>query len=116
MFEAFSAVGFFLGLGIVPLATIAVLHFTAPIFAVLIGIFLLGERVSVRRWLAILAGFNGTILILQPGVATVSCGEFLILGSAVAWACMSIVITVLLRTDTKVIITAYMYVLMTQRR
>lgn len=112
-FQTFSAFGFFLGLAIVPLATVTALHFTTPIFAVLIGIFLLGERVSVRRWSAILAGFFGTLLILRPGVATVGYGELLVLGSAVAWACAIIVIKVLSRTDTSVTITAYMYVLMT---
>ena len=112
-FQTFSAFGFFLGLAIVPLATVTALHFTTPIFAVLIGIFLLGERVSVRRWSAILAGFVGTLLILRPGVATVAYGELLVLGSAVAWACAIIVIKVLSRTDTSVTITAYMYVLMT---
>lgn len=112
-FQTFSAFGFFLGLAIVPLATVTALHFTTPIFAVLIGIFILGERVSVRRWSAILAGFVGTMLILRPGVATVGYGELLVLGSAVAWACAIIVIKVLSRTDTSVTITAYMYVLMT---
>jgi drug/metabolite transporter (DMT)-like permease len=112
-FQTFSAFGFFLGLAIVPLATVTALHFTTPIFAVLIGIFILGERVSVRRWSAILAGFVGTMMILRPGVATVGYGELLVLGSAVAWACAIIVIKVLSRTDTSVTITAYMYVLMT---
>ena len=112
-FQTFSAFGFFLGLAIVPLATVTALHFTTPIFAVLIGIFILGERVSVRHWSAILAGFVGTMLILRPGVSTVGYGELLVLGSAVAWACAIIVIKVLSRTDTSVTITAYMYVLMT---
>ena len=112
-FQTFSAFGFFLGLAIVPLATVTALHFTTPIFAVLIGILILGERVSVRRWSAILAGFVGTMLILRPGVSTVGYGELLVLGSAVAWACAIIVIKVLSRTDTSVTITAYMYVLMT---
>ena len=112
-FQTFSAFGFFLGLAIVPLATVTALHFMTPIFAVLIGIFILGERVSVRRWSAILAGFVGTMLILRPGVSTVGYGELLVLGSAVAWACAIIVIKVLSRTDTSVTITAYMYVLMT---
>jgi len=112
-FQTFSAFGFFLGLAIVPLATVTALHFTTPIFAVLIGIFILGERVSVRRWSAILAGFVGTMMILRPGVATVGYGELLVLGSAGAWACAIIVIKVLSRTDTSVTITAYMYVLMT---
>ena len=112
-FQTFSAFGFFLGLAIVHLATVTALHFTTPIFAVLIGILILGERVSVRRWSAIFAGFVGTMLILRPGVSTVGYGELLVLGSAVAWACAIFVIKVLSRTDTSVTITAYMYVLMT---
>lgn len=112
-FQTLSAFGFFLGLAVVPLATVTALHFTTPIIAVVIGMIVLGERVSIRRWAAILVGFAGTLLILRPGFATVGYGEFLVLGSAVAWACAIIVIKVLSRSDTSITITAYMYVLMT---
>jgi drug/metabolite transporter (DMT)-like permease len=111
-FQSFSAFGFFLGLAIVPLATVTALHFTTPIFAVLIGIVVLGERVNARRWCAILAGFAGTLLILRPDAA-MGYGELMVLGSAIAWAAAIIVIKVLGRTDSSVTITAYMYLLMT---
>jgi drug/metabolite transporter (DMT)-like permease len=89
------------------------LHFTTPIFAVLIGIVVLGERVSIRRWSAILAGFVGTLMILQPNTATFGHGEFYVLGSALAWAAAIIVIKIMSRTDSSITITAYMYLLMT---
>ncbi len=111
-FQSFSAFGFFLGLAIVPLATVTALHFTTPIFAALIGIFVLGERVNVRRWCAIIAGFFGTLLILRPDTS-MGYGELMVLGSAVAWAAAIIVIKVLGRTDSSITITAYMYLLMT---
>ena len=112
-FQTCSAFAFFLGLAIVPLATVTALHFTTPLFAVLIGIIALGERVSARRWTAIAAGFIGTLIILRPDGGSFGYGELLILGSAIAWAAAIIVIKVLGRTDSSITITAYMYLLMT---
>lgn len=112
-FQTISAFGFFLGLAIVPLATVTALHFTTPLFAILIGIVVLGERVSVRRWTAIIVGFAGTMIILRPDTAGFGYGELLVLGSAMGWAAAIICIKVLSRTDTSVTITAYMYLLMT---
>jgi drug/metabolite transporter (DMT)-like permease len=112
-FQSCSAFAFFLGLAIVPLATVTALHFTTPLFAVLIGIITLGERVSIRRWTAIAAGFVGTLIILRPNGGSLGYGELLVLGSAVAWAAAIIVIKILGRTDSSITITAYMYLLMT---
>jgi drug/metabolite transporter (DMT)-like permease len=82
------------------------LHFLTPILVVLIRIFLLGERMSVRRWLERLAGFVGTMLILQPSIATAGYGEIRVLGYAVTKACAIILIKVISRTETSVSITA----------
>lgn len=112
-FQSISAFGFFLGLAIVPLATVTALHFTTPLFAVLIGIIVLRERISVRRGAAILAGFGGTMLILRPDAGNLGYGELLVLGSAIAWAAAIVVIRIMGRTDSSVTITAYMYLLMT---
>ena len=112
-FQSISAFGFFLGLAIVPLATVTALHFTTPLFAVLIGIIVLRERISVRQGAAILAGFGGTMLILRPDAGNLGYGELLVLGSAIAWAAAIVVIRIMGRTDSSVTITAYMYLLMT---
>lgn len=50
-----------------PLATAAVLFFTAPIFATILAATFKGEQVGARRWAAVLAGFAGAIIILRPG-------------------------------------------------
>jgi drug/metabolite transporter (DMT)-like permease len=111
--QTISGFSFFFALSVAPLATVTALQFTTPIFAVLIGMIVLGERVSFRRWSAIIAGFVGTLVILRPDAATVSHGELLVLGSAISWAAAIIVIKKLSRTDSSVTITAYMYLLMT---
>ena len=73
--QTLSAFGFFIALAVTPLATVTALQFTTPIFAVLIGIVVLGEQVSVRRWSAIIAGFIGTVIIIRPDAASFEWGH-----------------------------------------
>lgn len=47
---------------------------------------MLGERVGWRRWLAILAGFAGVLLILQPGFRVFSLPSLLAVAAAVMFA------------------------------
>lgn len=55
----------------VPLATAASINFTAPILVVLLSIPLLGERVSLHRWIAVGGGFIGAMVVVQPGLQPV---------------------------------------------
>ena len=107
-----AMLSYFTALSIAPLAQVTSLGFTAPLFAALLAMVLLGEVVRLRRWLAILCGFAGTFVILRPGFAEVDPGSLLVLVSAVAWASALIVIKVLSRTESSLTITCYMVVLM----
>lgn len=98
---------FFFSLSITPLATVAALGFTAPLFATLLAMLLLGEVVRLRRWTAILIGFAGALIILRPGIVEVGFGPLLVIGSSVVWAVALMVIKVLTRTESSVTITAY---------
>ena len=98
---------FFYSLSITPLATAAALGFTAPLFATLLAMLMLGEVVRLRRWTAILIGFAGTLVILRPGVADVGLGPMLVVASSVVWALALMLIKVLTRTESSVTITAY---------
>jgi drug/metabolite transporter (DMT)-like permease len=103
---------FFYALSITPLSHVAALAFTAPIFATILAIFVLGEVVRIRRWAAILFGFAGTFVAIRPGFAEVGLGSILLLFQAVAWGGALIAIKVLSRTDSSVTIAAYMVTLM----
>lgn len=98
---------FFYSLSITPLATVAALGFTAPLFATLLAMLFLSEVVRLRRWTAILVGFAGTVVILRPGVIEVGLGPLLVIGSSVVWAVALMIIKVLTRTESSVTITAY---------
>lgn len=56
----------------IPLATATVLFFSAPIFAAVLSVPLLGERIGVRRGAAIAAGFLGVVIVMRPGVEAIS--------------------------------------------
>ena len=103
---------FFYALSVTPLADVAALSFTAPIFATVLAIVVLKEVVGRRRWAAILFGFCGTLVLLRPGFEMVSQGQILVVVSALFWACALIVIKILGRTESSVTITTYLILLM----
>ena len=103
---------FFMALTLTPVALVTALGFTAPIFAALLGYFVLGEVFCLRRWAAIAIGFLGALVILRPGFATVDTGSLLTLFSALLWACTLIVIRILGRTESSITITSYMNILL----
>ncbi len=51
---------------LLPLAEATTLGFTAPVFAVLIGTLLFGERIGPYRWGAVVMGFAGVVVVMQP--------------------------------------------------
>lgn len=58
----------------------------APLLVVAGAAVFLGERVSLRRWIAILVGFGGVMLILQPGPLGFGSGAWLALIGMVGFA------------------------------
>ena len=64
-----AIVAIFVALRKLPLATVVSISFAAPIFTTIFSIFLLSEKVGVYRWLAVLVGFIGIIIITEPGIS-----------------------------------------------
>ena len=99
---------FFYGISVAPLADVSALGFTAPIFATVLAAFFLGETVRFRRWAAILIGFLGAMVIVRPGFSELNQGTVAILGAAMLWASVLLMIRVLGRTESSLTITLYM--------
>ena len=81
----------FWGLGLVPLANAVALQFTLPLFALLLAVLFLGERVGIRRTTATAVGFMGALVIIRPGFIDVSLATSAILLSAVFYAATLVV-------------------------
>ena len=62
-----SYISFYLALAAIPLTMAVALYFTAPLIITALSIPMLGEHVGWRRWLGVLFGFCGVIVILRPG-------------------------------------------------
>ena len=67
-----ALVSIFIALRNLPLATVVSITFAAPIFTTIFSIFLLNEKVGLYRWLAVLVGFIGVIIISEPGFNTLN--------------------------------------------
>ena len=61
-----AIIALFIALREIPLADVVSLTFGGPIFVTLGSIFFLSEKVGVKRWLAVLIGFFGMLLIVKP--------------------------------------------------
>ena len=99
---------FFTALSISPLAKVTALSFTAPIFMAVLAVLVLGERFRIYRWLAIIFGFIGMLIILRPGLVAIDTGALLVTGAAALWAVAMVIIKILSRTESSLTIVAYM--------
>ena len=64
-----ALVSIFIALRELPLATVVSISFAAPIFTTIFSIFLLSEKVGIFRWLAVIIGFIGILIITEPGLS-----------------------------------------------
>ena len=90
----------FMGLAALPLADIAAIKFSAPLMITILSVVLLGETVGPRRWLALLVGFGGVLLIVGPGGARFNLGSVFILLSVLFYALATILTRKLQPTDS----------------
>lgn len=81
-----SAVGMFLAVWLMPLATATTIGFTQPMITALLAAVLLGERVRASTIVASLVAFAGVFLVLRPNFATAGWGVLLPLVSATGMA------------------------------
>lgn len=92
--------GFFFGLSKMPLIDALTLGFTAPLIMTALSVPLLGEQVGWRRWLAVIAGFAGVLMILRPGTGTLSPAALSVLFAALCYACLAITARKLADTES----------------
>ena len=67
-----AIVAIFIALRKLPLATVVSITFAAPIFTTIMSIFLLNEKVGMYRWMAVIVGFIGILVISEPGFTSMN--------------------------------------------
>ncbi|MEI8177615.1 DMT family transporter [Aestuariivirga sp.] len=77
---------FVLAIAAIPIANAVAIYFTMPFFVAGLAGPLLHERVRFHRWLAIIAGFIGVLIMVRPGAGVFEPASLLALGSAMGYA------------------------------
>lgn len=60
---------FFMAVKYMPLADVFAIYFVEPFMLTMMSAIFLGERVGWRRWMAIIVGFGGAMIVIQPSYA-----------------------------------------------
>lgn len=88
LFSSAEVYCFYFAVISLPLADVMTYWLAAPIYVAALSPFLLGEKVGWRRWLAILAGFVGVVVALQPSAATLSAPALVSIAGSFCFAFM----------------------------
>jgi drug/metabolite transporter (DMT)-like permease len=97
---------FFYGISTTPLAQLTTLGFTVPIFATILAVIFMKEKIRLRRTTALIVGFIGTIIVMRPDIS-IELGALLIIFSSFLWSICLIFIKKLTETDSAVTISLY---------
>jgi len=66
IYEVLTAICFFIGLILLPVAEVYTLLMTNPFFVTIFAFLFLKEKVGIRRWIAVAVGFVGVIFVVNP--------------------------------------------------
>lgn len=107
LFYFLSYTTYFMGLAALPLAEIAAIRFSSPLMITLLSVILLKEKVQFQRWLALIVGFIGVLIIIQPGSASFNIGSIFILLSVLTYVFAALVTRRLQTTDSSATMSYY---------
>jgi drug/metabolite transporter (DMT)-like permease len=93
---------FFYSYSFMPLADVTAIAFSAPIFIACLSVWLLGERVGLHRWSAIVVGFIGMLVIVRPGLGMAQSGAMVVVLATALYALAIIQIRKLSRSEPTV--------------
>jgi drug/metabolite transporter (DMT)-like permease len=91
---------FMMGLAALPLADIEAIRFSGPLMIALLSVAMLGEKVGLNRWLALVVGFIGVLLIVRPGSAAFNLGSIFVTISVFFYALTAILTRKLQASDS----------------
>ena len=91
---------YYLAVASLPLAEVVAIVFTAPLFVTAMSALLLGEKVGLRRWSAVCAGFIGVLIIVGPSGEFASLAVILAFTASITYASQTIITRYLGSHDT----------------
>lgn len=112
LFAFLAMLAFYYSLGHIAVAQAMALTFLIPVFTTIAAALILNERVDGPRWVSVLVGFLGAMIIIRPGLATFTLPIALAVLSSVAYAGAWSTVKFLSRTEAASVTVFYMNVIM----
>lgn len=84
--QMLSYTAYYMGLAFMPIADNTAIFFVSPLIATVFAMIFLQEKVGIRRMIAVLIGFCGVLIIVQPGSGTFGVAAILPLIAAVTYS------------------------------
>lgn len=100
----------FWAIGHLPLSQAISLSYSTPLFLTIAAVLWLGEKVRIRRWAAVIAGFIGVLVIVRPGSHGFEAASLIAVLAALFSALVAIQIKQLTRIDGPDTVVFYTYV------
>ncbi|RLJ41405.1 drug/metabolite transporter (DMT)-like permease [Litoreibacter meonggei] len=97
----------FYAFSVLPLAQVYAIIFASPLLITVLAIPILGEEVRLRRWIAVLVGLCGVLVVLRPGETELGLGHLAALTCAVGGAFASVIVRKIGREERTVVIMLY---------
>lgn len=88
----FTGISAFYAFTVLPLAQVYAIIFASPLLITILAIPVLGETVRLRRWLAVIVGLIGVLIVLRPGSAPLTLGHGAALVAALGGSVASIIV------------------------
>ncbi|PUB10895.1 DMT family transporter [Yoonia sediminilitoris] len=102
-----TGVSAFYAFSVLPLAETYAILFAAPLLITVLAIPILGEKVRLRRWLAVIVGLIGVLIVLRPNQTSLSIGHLAAIFSAIGGSVASIVVRKIGEDERPVVMLLY---------
>lgn len=106
-FIVISNVTYYMGLAVLPLADGVAIAFVGPLIVMALSAMVLGERIGMTRWLTVIAGLLGVVVMLRPGAEVIQPAALLVALSAACYASAHIVTRRVRETESAIALGFY---------
>jgi drug/metabolite transporter (DMT)-like permease len=94
--QTFSVIAF----SLMPLAGAVAINFSAPLWSALVSVVWLKERAGPVRWLVLLVGFLGVLIVTNPGADSLQVGALFALGNAILYGSVTVAVRGMAATES----------------
>lgn len=91
LIHSLGVIAWFYAIGVIPMAEVTAINYLIPVGVTLGAALFLGERLALRRMLAIGVAIAGVLIVLRPGFREISPGHLAMLGTAMSFAASYII-------------------------